>query len=310
MHIIITGATGLIGQRLTNHWLNQGHRITVVSRTEQHAQQCFADRVAIVTWANLTPEVLQSAQLVVNLAGASVGERRWTTARKAEILSSRVKGTMQLAKLLNELGDRAPRLFNASAIGIYGLQSQRMDSLPPAFTEETAIDSQSAPDFLSQVGREWEQAVNQQHVKAVFLRFAVVLAKEGGALPLIVRPFRFYAGGPVGTGFQPFSWVAIDDVVRAIDFLANQPEAMGPYNIVAPNAIMQAKLAQEIATVLHRPHALKMPAFALKLLLGAQMAQELLLEGQHVYPKRLLDAGFVFKYPDIASALTHLLRQS
>ena len=134
-----------------------------------------------------------------------------------------------------------------------------------------------------------------------------MLAKEGGALPKLVLPFKFYLGGIVGSGNQPFSWIAIDDVMRAIDFLISKPNLSGPFNLVAPNCVTQKTLAKAIAHILRRPAAIPMPAFALKILFGKDMAEELLLEGQNVYPKRLLDSGFRFEYPDIQSALNHIL---
>lgn len=309
MRIVIAGATGLIGQQLVSFWLLKGYDITVISRSHDYVKKIFGDKVKTVEWKALRLDDLREAQLVVNLAGANVGDKRWTEARKNEILESRVKATSHLANLLKDLGEAAPVLFNASAIGIYGLQPQQ-DLLPPALTEETDIDMSAAPDFLAKVGRAWEQAAEpaiRAGVRVVFLRFAVVLAEQGGALPEIVRPFRFFVGGPIGTGCQPFSWVVIDDVVRAIDFLTTLPDASGPYNIVAPECVMQKTLATTIGKVLHRPAIMKMPGFALKLMLGAELAQELLLQGQHVYPARLQEAGFSFQYPELHAALTYLL---
>ncbi|TAK78375.1 MAG: TIGR01777 family protein [Gammaproteobacteria bacterium] len=310
MHRIITGATGLIGKRLVEYWLAQSHTVTVIGRSEQHIKNVFGTRVQAVTWDKLTREVLQSAELVVNLAGANIGEKRWTKARKAEVLDSRVNATRAIANLLAELGSNAPVLLNASAIGIYGLQAQNEKGLPPALDETTPIDG-TAPDFLSLVGRQWEKAADpavKAGVRVVFLRFAVVLAEEGGALPKLIQPSHLYLSGRIGTGYQPFSWVAIDDVIRAIDFLCARSDSAGPYNIVAPGCVPQRQFAEAVERVIQRKPFATIPAFVFKLLLGAEMARELLLEGQHAYPKRLLDLGFQFSYPDIEAALTHLLR--
>lgn len=311
MHRIIAGGTGLIGKQLAEHWLKQQHAITIVGRSQQHIEKVFGTRVQALTWEQLTREVLQSADVVVNLAGANVAEKRWNDARRQEIIDSRIESTKKIAGLLAELGKNSPPLFNANAMGIYGLQVQLPDQLPPRFDENTPIDWKNSPDFLSSVARRWEQATQPAvaaGVRVVLLRFGIVLAKEGGALPMIKKPFELYLGGPTGTGQQPFCWVALDDVIRAIDFLLATPDAAGAFNIVAPECITQGMLTNMLGKLLDRPTFFRMPAFLLKLIFGKDMARELLLEGQHVYPQRLLELGFRFSYPDIESALNHILR--
>jgi uncharacterized protein (TIGR01777 family) len=188
------------------------------------------------------------------------------------------------------------------------LQQQFPDDLPPKLDEHTPLDFNNAPDFLSCVGRAWEKAtrpLSESGVRVVNLRFGVVLAKKGGALPRIALPFYLFIGGKVGTGQQPFSWIQLDDVIRAFDFLMQNRELSGPINLVAPQCVTQQELAKAIGKVLHRPSVVPMPSIILKLFFGS-MAQELLLEGQNVYPQRLLAAGFDFKCPDIESALKHI----
>jgi uncharacterized protein len=311
MHRVIAGGTGLIGKRLVEHWLKQNHTITVVGRSQQQIEKMFSTRVQAITWDQLTRDVLASAEVVVNLAGSSVGDKRWSEARKQEILDSRINTTKKIAGLLAELGHDSPPLLNASAVGIYGLQQQLSDRLPPQLDESAEIDWNHPPDFLSLVARRWEKAAEPaiaKGVRVLFLRFGVVLAKEGGALPQIVKPFQLYLGGRIATGNQPFSWIAIDDVIRAIDFLLTKRDLSGPFNIVAPECVPERMLAETIGKVIHRPSMIRTPAFALKWMLGEQMAQELLLEGQHVYPKRLLDLEFNFSYPEIEPALMHNLQ--
>jgi hypothetical protein len=140
-----------------------------------------------------------------------------------------------------------------------------------------------------------------------FLRFGVVLTSQGGALPAIMKPFQYYLGGRVGDGRQPFSWIGLDDLVHAIDFLIDNPNISGPVNIVSPKVVKQNEFAKTLASVMQRPSFFPMPAFILKMMFG-QMAEELLLKGQCAYPKRLLDAGFKFQYADLESALNHLLQ--
>lgn len=307
---IISGGTGLIGKRLVGHWLDQKHEVIVIGRNVDYINNVFSSKVKALTWNDLTPDVFASAELVVNLAGASIGEKRWTEKRKQEILHSRIFSTQKIAGYLAQLGERSPPLFNASAIGVYGLQKQMANQLPSAFTEDTPIDVHQFPDFLSQVAREWENATRlavQQHVRVIYLRFGVVLAKEGGALPQLVQPFKFFVGGRLGRGNQPFSWIAIDDLIKAIDFLIAHPELSGPFNLVAPQCVMQKELAREVGKRLDRPSFFVMPAFILKILLGKQLAQELLLEGQHVKPKRLQELGFQFEFGRLSEALQHIL---
>lgn len=311
MRRIITGATGLIGKRLVSLWREQHHEIAVVGRTKEHIKKTFGHEVEAITWDELTIEKLQSAEVVVNLAGKNLADKRWNETFKEAILESRVHTTKQLAGLLAQLGPKSPPLFNASAISIYGLQTQQTNQLPLHVDEQATINWDSPTDFLAKVAQYWEQATTdavKAGVRVVFLRFGVVLAKEGGALKQLVRPFQFYMGGPLGSGNQPFSWIAIDDAVNAIDFLLSQPNVTGPINLVAPDCLLQKNLAHAIAKVLGRPNAITMPAFMLQLMLGSEMANDLLLEGQNVYPRRLIDLGFHFNYPSIDLALMHLLK--
>lgn len=313
MHRIIAGGTGLIGKRLVEHWLQSGHTITVIGRSKDRIVKMFGQSVQAMSWDKVTTASLESAEVVVNLAGENVAAKRWNPIQKKEMITSRVGSTKMLADLLAPLGKQSPPWFNASAIGIYGLQAQLPDRLPPRLDESTVIDWEHPTDFLSEVGRRWEKAAEPAMaagVRVVFLRFGVVLAPEGGALPQIVKPFKMFMGGPIGTGNQPFSWVAIDDVINAIDFLLTQKEVVGPYNIVAPGAIQQSLLGEAIARLLNRPDVVRVPAFLAKPMFGDEMAKELLLEGQRVYPQRLLDLGFKFTYPQIEPALHHLLIES
>ncbi len=310
MKRIIAGATGLIGSKLANHWLNQGHEITIIGRSRQSINKTFQNRVQAIEWNELNPELFRNSEAVVNLAGASIGDKRWSQKRKQEILLSRIDSTVKLVSILSSLGKDAPALFNASAIGVYGLQKQSLQGLPPKLDEDTTFDWNSNTDFLSFIGREWEKATHPAHekgVRVVNMRFGVVLSKDGGALPKIALPFYFFLGGPIGTGQQPFSWITFDDLIRAIDFLLENKQISGPINIVSPECVTQRDLAKDIGKVLHKPSFMPTPGFILEAIFG-EMGRELLLEGQHVYPKRLLELGFQFSYPDIESALKHIYK--
>lgn len=309
MHRIIAGGTGLIGKRLAEHWLAQNHTVSIIGRSKERIEKVFGKKVKAITWDKLSKDDLRTTFTLINLAGENIASKRWTKHRKQQILTSRTETTAKLAQLLVELGPDAPHLFNASAIGIYGLQTQEPNHLPPRLDEESPIPCDHPPDFLSLVACRWEEAAKRAidaGVRVTFLRFGVVLAAEGGALPQLVRPFRYYLGGPIGTGDQPFSWVAIEDVIRAIDFLIDHPELTGPFNIVAPGCVRESELAAIIAGILNCPDKLRLPSTVVKLLFG-EMGRELLLEGQHVYPTRLLTSEFSFHYPTLQSILFKIL---
>ena len=247
---------------------------------------------------------------MINLTGASIGEKRWSGERKREILDSRVKPTRMLAEYCAELKEQSPVLLNASAVGVYGLQPEVADGLPPALDETTKINFNESTDFLSAVGRRWEQMLQiaeQAGVRVVKMRFGVVFGPNGGALVKMKLPFLFYLGGPIGSGQQPFSWVSLFDLIHAVKFLLNHSDIKGPVNIVSPNCITQKTFAKTLGEVLEKPSILPMPGLLLKLALG-QMAKELLLSGQHAKPKVLLENGFEFQYADLKKALTLALK--
>lgn len=309
MRIVIAGGTGFLGSALVDHWQNQ-HHITVIGRSLARIRQRFADRVQAVTWNQLhsQPDALRQADVVINLCGANIGAKRWTKTRKQDIVHSRIKLTHLLAELCAKQAKPGLTLINASAIGVYGLQTASKQALPPALDEDTLINFHQYPDFLSYVARHWERACRpalQANVRVIKLRTAVVLATHGGAFPKLYLPFKFFLGGPIGSGDQPFSWIALPDYLRALDFLIAHQELSGPVNIVAPGCVTQRELAKCIGQHVGRPSLFPLPALLVKLFFG-QMGEELLLKGQRVRPKRLLDAGFNFNYATIDAALTHL----
>jgi uncharacterized protein (TIGR01777 family) len=306
MKYMIAGATGFIGQQFVQRWLAQGHDIIVIGRSLAKINQIFGGRVTAVTWSNLTSESLIGCDAVINLAGAGIGDKRWTAARQQEILTSRIQATEKLAQLCARLGPQSPALFNASAIGVYGLQAALPDQLPAPYDEDTVINFQQAPDFLAQVARAWELAAKPAEaagVRVVYLRFGVVLAKQGGALPRMALPFKFGLGGRIGSGQQPFSWIALPDLIAIIELLLADKTITGPINITAPQCVTQKQFADQLGRALHKPSIIPTPAIALKLLFG-RMAEELLLSGQHVVPKRLLALGYSFQYPTLEQVLT------
>lgn len=313
MKRVIAGGTGFIGQYLINKWLQTGVNITVVGRTAEKIKEIYGDNVTAVTWEQFAADgthICQSAELVLNLVGANIGEKRWNDKRKQEILDSRINATRTICHALASLGDRSPALFNASAVGIYGLQEEAADGLPPAFDEYTSIDLTDHPDFLSLVGRTWEGKTNHAKahgVRVINLRFGIVLSPNGGALEKISMPFKYYIGGPIGSGKQPFPWIHIADLQAAIEFLIANPNQTGPFNLVAPEGITQKQFATSLAKALNRPCLFPLPAFVVKTVFG-EMGEELLLKGQHVKPTRLQELDFKFKYPNIDQALDNIYR--
>lgn len=312
MDIIIAGGTGFIGRELVDHFVSSSYQVSVISRDAEKIFQIFGNKVKNLTWKQLQQQGSQSlkgANILINLAGANIGSKLWSVQRKQEILSSRIDTTSQLAKWCSQLGKSAPSLLNASAIGVYGLQEACVFGLPPALDEKIPIDYNSAPDFLAKVARAWEKATwvaKDAGVRVVNMRFGVVLGKQGGALKQLVLPFKYFVGGKIGSGQQPFSWIALDDLIKAIDFIINHNEITGPINLVAPQSVTQNEFAKLVGKILHRPTKMVLPAWLLKLITG-QMAEELLLRGQHVIPKRLLEEGFVFSYDSLEKALVSIL---
>jgi uncharacterized protein (TIGR01777 family) len=281
MRIGVTGSHGLIGQALALSLVSDGHEAISLPRLA-------AD-----------PSLLDGLDAVVHLAGAPIAAGRWTAARKAVIRESRIQGTRALVEAISQ-GTRPPQvLLGGSAVGYYGDRGNEV------------LDEESAPGvgFLAKVCQAWEQEARQASsfgLRVVLLRTGVVLSREGGALPRLLRPFRLFCGGPLGNGAQWVSWIHISDLVGAIRFALEDDSLAGPLNLTAPAPVTSRELARQIGRALRRPARLAAPAIALRLLSG-QMAQELLLNGQRVFPSRLLAAGFRFRFGELADALRDLV---
>ena len=294
MKILIAGASGLIGQALVVAWQDQ-HDIVVLGRDAVKLKKVFPQQTAI-TWTQL--QSVEGFDVVINLAGANIGQGRWTAKRKQVILNSRVTATQQLAALCARASS-PPRLLSASAIGVYGLSAELQ-----VFDEQSALPT-PPQDFLAEVGAAWEAALSeaeQAGVPVTKMRFGVVLARHGGALAKMLPAFKLGLGGPIGSGQQPFSWVALADVVRAITFVIEYPELTGPVNIVAPEVVTQKHFAQALGKALHRPAFFPLPAWLVKLQFG-QMGEELLLNGVSVKSQKLIEAGFVFQHAALSECL-------
>ncbi|MBD0381169.1 TIGR01777 family oxidoreductase [Paenibacillus sedimenti] len=293
MKIAITGGTGFIGGRLIDHLIRAGHEMLNISRsTNAHVHG-----VTTVTWEQLeaTPSLLEGFDAIVNLAGESINQR-WTTKAKERVLLSRQKAAARVAELVNRLEVKPKVVVNASGMSIYG-------------TSETETFDERSPhrvaDFLSGVTEEWERAADQiRGTRIVKVRVGLVLDGKEGAFPKMALPYKLGVGGPIGSGRQWLSWIHIDDMVRLIAFCIQHEDISGPVNATAPNPVTNKEFGKVLAKTMRRPNLLPLPAFVMKLVFGELSV--LLLEGQKVLPRVLLEHGFEFKYTTVDRALADI----
>lgn len=281
-----------------------GHTVCRLVRPKSVAKNEMHDGFQ-VAWNPATGELggaAVGADAVVNLAGASIGDGRWSAERKQMLRSSRIDTTRALVTALAKMNARPRVLLSASAIGFYG---NRGDEL---LTEE----SQPGNEFLSDLAKDWEaEALKAEAigVRVVLARFGIVLARDGGALPKIILPFRFFAGGKIGSGLQWMSWITLEDVIEILRFALENGQVRGPINVISPQPVQNAEFTKTLASALHRPAFFPAPAFALRLALG-EMADALLLSSQRVFPKKLESLGYRFLHADLKSALATILSAS
>ncbi|MHB8654181.1 MAG: TIGR01777 family oxidoreductase [Terriglobia bacterium] len=300
MHVLVTGSTGLIGSALIPTLTSEGHRVSCLVRSKSklgNRDTCW-DPVA----GELYLPALEGLDAAIHLAGESIAGGRWTAARKARIRDSRIQGTRLLAESLAQLAHPPKVFISTSAVGYYG------DRADEVLTEQSPPGS----NFLAGVCREWESATEpaaQHGIRVVILRLGMVLSLKGGALAKMLTPFRMGVGGVIGSGKQYMSWLAIDDLVRIFNHALKTESLHGPTNAVAPNPVTNAEFTKTLGRALRRPTVFPLPAFAARLALG-EMADELLLASARVVPTKLLASGFVFRHPDLESALTDLFAKA
>jgi uncharacterized protein (TIGR01777 family) len=330
MKVVITGSSGLVGTALTSSLVRDGHTVVRLLRAggkkedsksggEQRqrengrsGQNSDGERTVSVAWNPNTcdlegepfgtdREKIEGADAVVNLAGASIAGESWSKERKALLRSSRAHITRELVCALEKLEDGPKTLVSASAIGYYG---NRADEV---LTEE----SKAGDDFLARLAQEWEaEAVKAEALgmRVARLRFGIILAKHGGALPQMMRPFKFGVGGRIGSGQQWMSWITLPDTVIVIRKVLENRAVSGAVNVVAPQPVRNADFARALGRAMHRPAIFPTPAFALKFALG-EMAEALLLASQRVAPARLEQLGHRFAERDLSSALASVLAE-
>ena len=298
MKILITGASGLIGQALSKELTARGHTtVAAVRRSPRRNDEVQWDPQSGV----MAREAFQGIDAVVHLAGAGIGDKRWTDSYKMEILESRTRGTRLLAETMASLEVKPSVFLSGSAIGIYGVRDDE------ELTEQSSIGS----GFLADVCRDWEAAAapaTQAGIRTVLLRTGIVLSPKGGALKKQLPLFKLGLGGKFGNGKQWQSWISITDEVNAIIHLLTS-SVSGPVNLTAPQPVTNSDFTRTLASVVSRPAIVPIPSFGPKLLLGGELANALLFTGQRVVPSVLSNDGFQFAHPTLESALRALLNK-
>lgn len=304
MNYVIAGGSGFLGRPLAAALIGNGHTVTVLTRGADRDSGGIRYR----SWSPTTAPApwwahINGADGVINLAGSGIADKRWTAARKADLRDSRIQATRALVAAITAASRRPSVFLTGSAIGIYGPQPDHGGPL----------DEQAAPgsDFLSTLAVDWEaeaRAAEPLGCRIVLLRTGIVLARDGGALQKMIPPFQFFVGGPLGSGRQVMSWIHRRDWVALALWLLERSDASGVFNGTAPQPVTNREFSQALGRALHRPALFPVPGFVLKLVVG-EMAGPALLAGQRVVPRRALEMGFRFEFPDINTAMTDAVRQ-
>jgi len=299
--IAICGASGMVGTLLTEQLHAVGYSLILVGRDASQLRRAFSYDVDCLTWDSLARYDAREIDLIINLTGAGVSDRKWTAAYKNTMRESRLQTTRNCIEICK--ANSNSRLLNASAVSAYGFYDQ--DHAP--FSEEDTA-RRNGTSFLQELIDDWENIALQAEAfgnSVTLLRTGIVLDRAGGGLPSMARPYTYFMGGPIGTGRQVMSWISLGDVVRAILFIIAHPELTGPVNLVSPGACMQKEFAKALGKALGKPSAVHLPRFMVKAAMG-QMGQELVLTGQRVFPSRLLQSGFEFEDTNIGEFLAKL----
>jgi uncharacterized protein (TIGR01777 family) len=296
MKLVIAGASGFIGSALCSRLLDKGHVLTLLTRVTPRDASTATKR-----WLQWTPGTpgdweagVDGADGVINLAGEPIAAKRWTGRQKQNILTSRIETTNSLVEAIRKAKQKPGFLINASAVGYYG----------PRGDETVTEEAGAGKDFLSSVCREWEEEAKKAEslgLRVIRVRTGIVLGRGGGALAKMVPPFKFFVGGPLGSGTQWMSWIHLEDEVGLMLYLIEHSQATGPFNATAPNPVRMKEFCQVLGQVMGRPSWAPVPAFALRLALG-ELA-EMLLTGQRVIPAAAQRLGYEFRYANLDAAL-------
>lgn len=305
MRIIITGATGFIGKALSSHLVEAGFEVIALSRNTKTASKIFGEKVTVAEWDGKTAKgwanYAEGAFAIVNLAGENIAGGRWTSSKKKKILESRLNAGKSVVEAVRQAQVKPKVVIQSSGIGYYGAHlDEIVDEIFPLGT-----------GFLPEVAQRWENSTKEVEsfgIRHIVIRTGVVLGKDGGALPRLIRPFRFFLGGHPGDGEQYFSWIHLQDEIRAIRFLIEKEDLNGAFNLTAPESLKMKEFCHILGKVMRRPSWFPLPGFFLRMIYG-QMAEETILHGQRVVPKRLQEAGFEFLYPEAESALQEILNK-
>jgi len=302
--ILITGASGFIGTALAGELAASGYDVVALTRNERASRVRFHESVALQEWDGRSAagwgRLADGALAIVNLAGDNLAHGRWTRSKKDRILQSRMDAGAAVVEAVRAAGIKPEVLLQASAVGAYGGRGD----------EELDESASFGTGFLADVVKSWEDSTKEAEalgVRRAVIRSGIVLGKAGGVWPRLTLPFRFFAGGPLGNGRQWFSWISLEDEVRAVRFLIERQDLSGTFNLAAPGPLKQKEFCRILGKAMKRPCRLPVPALVLKVLFG-EKAVETLLAGQRVMPRRLLEAGFGFRYPDAEKAIAALLR--
>lgn len=308
-HILITGATGVIGSELVTALAARGEKVVVLVRSIESAERKVPGAVRYVKWDSDMAEgewteYVSGSKAVIHLAGKPLLEARWTEEHKKECYDSRILGTRHVVAAIEKAAVKPGVFISASAIGYYGSFDRCGD------TPDILEDGKAGSDFLARICEDWEKEAlpaEKSGVRLVLLRTGIVLSTKGGMLEKLLGPFNLFLGGPVGTGQQCISWIHLDDEIDCILRALDDPDWKGPVNAVGPKPVSMKEFASELGRVLGRPSLLAVPKMAVQVLMGE--GAEYAVKGQKVLPGFMQDHGFTFRFPDLAGAIRDLVQR-